>query len=229
MKAKFKVGDRVMLESRYRRKKHKKLLCIGTVISVDDQYNTTWITSLSALIGGHNRKHYTVLFDGCDEPDYFYSYELSLLKSVEDEHKVVASRVITPDGTLLWSRFTHDFVVYHDTVTDEDYMLDGGQSYKRMFTNKVPATDVSVYDNAPWELQRTVELRGTFDKVGNRVWVPICKLSNLHIKNLIMDSGIKMDTPYFTELCYREKNGIDIPDHDYKDEGVSSISKAGQY
>ena len=150
---------------------------------------------------------------------WFYSYQL------KEPVFCVASRVKTPDGTILWSRFTHDYVEYHDQVSDEDYMLDGGKSYRRSFVNNVPATDMSVNSDAPWEIQREVILRGTFDSEGRRVWVPISKLSDLHIKNLVFDSGLRMNTPYYKELSYREKHNINIPEHSYDLEGVQSITK----
>jgi len=146
---------------------------------------------------------------------------------MEAEVKVVANRVKTPDGTILWSRYTHDYVQYHDKVSDEDYMLDGGNEYRRSFVNEVPAENMTVTSQDPWEVQREVILRGTFDSKGIRVWVPLSKLSNDHLKNLSDIVGSK-NSKYLVELAYRKVNNIYIPDHDYDDEGVEAITKTNQ-
>lgn len=139
-----------------------------------------------------------------------------------EEEKVIASRVMTPDGTILWSRYVHDYVQYHDRVSDEDYMLDGGTEYRRALVNKVPAKDMTITSRASWEVQRDFILRGTFDKVGIRVWVPLSKLSNDHIKALADMSSA--DSKYHQELQYRKEHNINIADHDYKNEGVEAIT-----
>ena len=141
---------------------------------------------------------------------------------MEKERKIVASLIQTPDGTILWSRFTHDYVQYHDQVSDEDYMLDGGSSYRRTFVNQVKPKDMSVFSDDPWDLQRQYILRGTFNSEGLRVWVPLCKLSNDHIKALADMSSA--DSRYHQELQYRKKHNINIADHDYKNEGVEAIT-----
>lgn len=217
MKAKFKVGDRVIIRPERRRKRHVNSKCVGTVIDTSNLYS-------------YDNKHlcYEVKIDDLDKIEVFYSYELNLVDKAAPERTMVANIIETPDGTILWSRFTHDYVQYHDSVSDEDYMLDGGREYRRTFVNTVPAKDLSVYSDDPWDLQRQYRLRGTFDKAGKRVWVPIAKLSNLHIKNLVANTGLRMDTPYWTELCYREDHHIEIPDHDYKNEGIQSLTKTGK-
>lgn len=142
---------------------------------------------------------------------------------MEEEVKVVANRVMTPDGTILWSRYTHDYVQYHDKVSDEDYMLDGGTEYRRTFVNKVPAKNMTITSQDPWGVQREFRLRGTFDKAGCRVWVPLSKLSNGHIKALV-DMMCNTNSIYHQELEYRKERNIDIADHDYANEGAEAIT-----
>lgn len=214
MKAKFKEWDRVVLKPKYRRKKYGDSKCVGTIINVSNLYSYDG-----------ERMCYEVKFDDMSRVYVFYSYELDLLEPTPEEPRLVANIIETPDGTILWSRFTHDYVQYHDSVSDEDYMLDGGHEYRRTFVNVVPAKDLSVYSDDPWDLQRQYILRGTFDKADNRVWVPIAKLSNLHIKNLVADTGLKMYISYYKEMKYREEHNIEVPEHDYKNEGVESIIK----
>jgi hypothetical protein len=108
-------------------------------------------------------------------------------------------------------------------VSDEDYMVDGGTEYRRALVNKVPAKDMTITNREPWEVQREFILRGTFDNAGVRVWVPLSKLSNKHVKAL-MELMSNTNSMYHRELQYREEHNIDIADHDYANEGVEAIT-----
>jgi hypothetical protein len=140
---------------------------------------------------------------------------------------VVANIVQTPDGTILWSRYTHDYVTYQD-ANGEFYMIDGGPSiFSRASVNKVSFKSLRVFDTDPWEKQRQVILRGTFDAKGWRVWVPLAKLSNEHVKNLIKDYP---DHPFYNiEFEYREENNIQIEEHDYASEHVKNTYKKEEF
>lgn len=48
--------------------------------------------------------------------------------------KLLANRWKTPDGTILWSKHTHDFILYTDK-NGKQYGVDGGNSYCRMIGN----------------------------------------------------------------------------------------------
>lgn len=140
---------------------------------------------------------------------------------------VVANIVQTPDGTILWSRYTHDYVTYQD-ANGEFYMIDGGPSIcSRASVNKVPFKSLCVFDTDPWEKQRQVILRGTFDAKGWRVWVPLAKLSNEHVENLIKDYP---DHPFYNkEFEYRKENNIQIGEHDYASEHVKNTYKKEEF
>ena len=245
--AKFKIGDvvrlnyrsevglRLVLRYACRKAKGNLSLCsYGVVVDVVD-----------CMCGYTKRKNYEVLFNtrvnGRVKKEWLYSYQIEpaklpnftqeMLRSQaechmsppEDEPKMVANRVRTPDGTILWSRFTHDCVRYQDKVSNEEYMLDGGNDYRRCYVNQVPAVNMVVTDRDPWEKQREVILRGTFNlNKSERRWVPIAKLSNAHIIALVEMYGEKSN--YKRELVYRQQNNIDIPEHPYDDEGVESIT-----
>ena len=72
----------------------------------------------------------------------------------EVKNILIANRIQTPDGTILWSRHTHDCVFYED-ANGETYMLDGGnEHYRRTSGNNEPAKDVSIYDDVNWDIQR---------------------------------------------------------------------------
>lgn len=151
---------------------------------------------------------------------------------MENEKRLVASRIQTPDGTILWSRFGHDFVTYQD-ANGVEYMLDGGNDYQRSYDERkypeeLKSKNISIYDDAPWEVQRDFRLRGTFDKEGNRIWVPMSRLSNNHLDNIIKDDAEyydRTDTIWTREMNYRKKNHIVVEEHDYTNEAVSNIIK----
>lgn len=135
----------------------------------------------------------------------------------EQEKQVIASRIQTPDGTILWSRHVHDYVTYKD-ANGEEYMLDGGNDYCRTSVNNVPATPIPIFDDEPWEVQRQYRLWGT---CGMRV--PVGCLSNEHLENIIRD-GYK-NKGILTEYEYRMMNHIIVPEHDYENEQALAITK----
>lgn len=139
------------------------------------------------------------------------------------EKRLVANRWKTPDGTVLESVYTHDFVQYHDKVADDDYFIDGGIDYVRHSVNDIPMQDCCVWSTDPITVVREYFKRGTFDKDGNRIYVLIKNLSDAHLQNIIKDSdrldlsnGITIQ--YIRELAYRFDNNISIPEKQYTKE-----------
>ena len=151
-----------------------------------------------------------------------------------EEKKLIASMIQTPDGTILRSLHRHDYVLYHDIVSDEDYFIDGGTDYQRMSINKVPAKDLSVYDDAPFEEIRKYLLRGTFTDDGEfskRIYVPLYKLSDDHIESIIVYNNVlfgsdgldmqnKVNKYYLMEQEYRKEHNIIVAEHDYTDDDI---------
>lgn len=78
---------------------------------------------------------------------------------MEKEKQLVYSAIQTPDGTILESRHRHDYVTYTDK-NGLTYSIDGGTDYIRRSVNKIPATDLSLYSDAPHEKIREVLSRG---------------------------------------------------------------------
>ena len=145
------------------------------------------------------------------------------------ERFLIANRIQTPDGTILWSRYEHDFVEYEDK-NGEYYMLDGGNGeYYRTSVNNVLPKFLQVYSDAPFEEIRKYMLRGTFDKNNNRAWIPLYKLNNAHLAGILdynEDRGIhsKYDQFIEQEIEYRKEHNIVIEDGPYNPEdGVSNI------
>ena len=149
---------------------------------------------------------------------------------MENEPFLIANRAQTPDGTILWSRYVHDSIFYEDANGDQ-YMNDGGTEYQHRTVNKVPMKDLSVWSNASFEEIRKVMLRGTFAKDGERIWVPLYKMNNLHLIGILdynENLGIhsKFDQFIKKEIEYRKNHNINIEDGPYDHNiGVEAITK----
>ena len=100
------------------------------------------------------------------------------------ERKLLVNQIMTPDGTIIRSNFTHDYVTHIDK-NGLEYMVDGGLSYLRRNVYKVhkgwfvrfvekianklgyelndPSAykEMSIYDDSPFEdIRRYVERGG---------------------------------------------------------------------
>lgn len=102
--------------------------------------------------------------------------------------KLVANRIQTPDGTILQSFHRHDYKTHVDSVTGEEYMIDGGLDYCRTNVNSVPAKDLSVYLDSPFEEIREAFCWGTRGKDGKSplTWKPLAKLDTDHISAILV-------------------------------------------
>lgn len=153
------------------------------------------------------------------------------MKNENQEIFMIANRIQTPDGTILWSRHRHDYVAYND-ANGEQYMLDGGPDilcWRSSVNEDAPAKSLQVFSDAPFEEIRKVMLRGTFDKNGDRIWVPLYKMNNLHLVGVLDYNehyGInsKYDQFIEKEIEYRKEHNIEIEDKPYEPEdGVQNI------
>lgn len=79
--------------------------------------------------------------------------------------QLIYNAIRTPDGTILESRHKHDFVTHID-ANGEYYQNDGGHDYFHRSVNKVPAEDLSLYDDSPHEVIREYLSRGSRGKSG---------------------------------------------------------------
>ena len=125
------------------------------------------------------------------------------------ERNLILNRWKTPDGTVLISRHTHDFVSHKD-ANGEEYFIDGGNDYIRKSVNKEEMENMCVYSDDQFSLIRTVLCRGTFDENNKRIWIPLCNMSNPHLENCITfylfdENGCKNKYMiyYLVELLYR--------------------------
>lgn len=133
------------------------------------------------------------------------------------EKKLILNRIETPDGTILTSYYTHDYVTHLDK-NGETYMLDGGNEYVRCSVNKEPFKDLSIWSDAPFQVIRENFHRGGRGKNGDQPlkWVPMSKMSDKWLENCILynfERGCEINLPnmlYQKELDYRKENNISI-------------------
>jgi hypothetical protein len=105
---------------------------------------------------------------------------------MNNEPRLLANRIITPDGTMLQSYYGHDFKTYID-ANGKEYMVDGGLYYQRSNVHHdAPHQDACVYSDDPHEVIRDAFHWGTYGIEGKLPirWVPLCALSNKHIHNI---------------------------------------------
>lgn len=135
--------------------------------------------------------------------------------------RIILNSIKTPDGTILISHHVHDYQAYKDK-NGEIYRIDGGHEYLRRSSNKIPATEMSIYEDAPFEIIRENYYRGTFNKEGHRCWVKLSEMSNNHILNCIRFNELKFNANCFAnaiyeqEIKYRGTNKIFIEDRQYE-------------
>lgn len=101
-------------------------------------------------------------------------------------NEVYASRIKTPDGTIIQSFHRHDYKEYTD-ANGETYMLDGGTDYMRSNINKVPFENISVYTYDPHEVKRLVPVWGTYGKDGKQPfkYISVSEMEDAHIMALL--------------------------------------------
>lgn len=127
------------------------------------------------------------------------------------EKHIVCNRIQTPDGTVLRSYHVHDYRVHYDTVSHEEYMVDGGLDYMRRNENLVPYIEQSVYSDEPFSLIREVFCWGSYGKNGDLPlhYIALSQMSNAHIESILKTQkqiGVWVRDLLETELQHREHN-----------------------
>lgn len=126
---------------------------------------------------------------------------------------ILVNKMVTPDGTVLESRHRHDYQSYVDTVSGEEYVLDGGLDYVRHSINVHRPTFFILYSNDPIELLREHFSWGTYGKNGDQPlkYVLLKDLEDIHIKNILnnMTLTYSFRTLFLQELSYR---GVEVGD-----------------
>lgn len=147
------------------------------------------------------------------------------------ERKLLLNRWQTPDGTVLTSYYTHDYVQHTDKNGD-DYFVDGGNEYIRISDNKEKMKDMCVYTDSPFAEIRTSIRRGTFDKDGHRIWIPICRMNSPHLENSItyVMNRFGNSSPhifiYIKELVTRWEANMYVPECVYTEEDAADCDES---
>ena len=103
---------------------------------------------------------------------------------------VIFSRVQTPDGTVIWSRYRHDMQCHTD-ANGTEYCLDGGPCYRKISVlgegSVSDLKDVSLTSESPHSDLRFVKFWGTRGPKGNeklRV-ISASEMSDDHLANIL--------------------------------------------
>ena len=119
---------------------------------------------------------------------------------------IVYNAIKTPDGTLLESKFTHEFVEHLDS-NGKIYMIDGGLDYIRRSVNGDEEILTVTLDD-PHKKVREFLIWGTHGKNGDQPlsYIKLKDMSIDHIKNCLKLSGIypQIIEAFKNELDYRK-------------------------
>ena len=126
---------------------------------------------------------------------------------------IIYNAIRTPDGTVLQSKYGHDYVVYKD-ANGFEYFVDGGTRYlRRGYTvGAPPYTEISMYsENTSHENIRKYLSWGTRGKGGRDPvrYVPIESLDTDHIEAILATQyqiSQELKQIFNNELTYREQN-----------------------
>ena len=135
-----------------------------------------------------------------------------------ENKRIIINQIRTPDGTILRSMHRHDYVTYTDK-NGLTYMVDGGTDYlRRNMHTDAPYEELTIYDDAPFEIIRENYCRGGRGKNGDQplTWVPISQMSDSWLAACIVYNeerefgGGFANQMYKKEQTYRELHNIKI-------------------
>lgn len=141
-----------------------------------------------------------------------------ILEYLDKERQIVLNRIMTPDGTIIVSRHTHDYVEHKDK-NGYTYMVDGGNDYlRRTVIDDAPYTEMSLYEDSPFDEIRENVCRGGRGINGDQplIYVSLSRMSNEWLVNcVIYNTNIGFGNSissrlYLREIQYRKDNNITI-------------------
>ena len=122
--------------------------------------------------------------------------------------KLLVNRWKCKDGTILQSRYRHEYVDHVD-ANNEYASVDGGLSYQRVSGE---LTSLCLYTDDPHEEIRMFFCWGSFLR-GAKVWIPLYKLGDSHIQ-AILDTQLHIPEHirvlFIDEQEYRVHHGITV-------------------
>ena len=116
-------------------------------------------------------------------------------ESKEKVAKLVKNCLETPDGTVLYSRYRHDYKTHLD-ANGKTYMIDGGLDYVRCSANG-DEIHHCVWDDEPFDKVRKAVEWGTYGINGDQPlkWVKLCDMETAHI-NAVLKNVPSIDDSY---------------------------------
>ena len=104
------------------------------------------------------------------------------------DKKIIVNAIKTPDGTVIESRYRHDYVTHVDK-NGFSYSVDGGTSYlKRAYTPDAPPyTEMSIFEGDSHYITRGSFSWGNYGKEGDEPlhYIFLKDLTSEHIKNIL--------------------------------------------
>jgi hypothetical protein len=124
---------------------------------------------------------------------------------------IIRNAIMTPDGTFLRSYHRHDYKEHKDAVTNEVYVVDGGNDYLRRSVNVVEATDMTVYLDDDFQAVRQAFVWKSYGKnlehMPNGIYIALCDMEDEHIYNILQTQqhikGSFVEKLFKDELKYR--------------------------
>ena len=115
--------------------------------------------------------------------------------------QIILNQIKTPDGTILTSRFRHDYKEHTDS-NGELYLVDGGVDYLRRSRNVIPYEEQTVYSDSSFEIIRKVFMWGS--RINSTiVWEPLEEMTSEHLRNILKTQHI---SDMVQDLLHRELN-----------------------
>tara|TARA_R110000765_G_scaffold156047_1_gene258951 strand:- start:258 stop:710 length:453 start_codon:yes stop_codon:yes gene_type:complete len=91
--------------------------------------------------------------------------KLDFIKDARAKMLLIKNSIQTPDGTILHSKYSHDYVEHKD-ANGKIYMVDGGCAYSRCSANG-DEVNLSITDEYPHETIRKEMLWGSYGLEGD--------------------------------------------------------------
>lgn len=114
---------------------------------------------------------------------------LGIIVEVGDHEQILVNSMKTPDGTIIRSRFRHEYSSHRDRDTFEIYVTDGGLSYFHRSQNDFEAEDLSIVvdELIPHSIVREYMVWGTRGKDGKSPlkFVSVKDMTTDHIEAVI--------------------------------------------
>jgi hypothetical protein len=126
--------------------------------------------------------------------------------------RILYNALVTPDGTLLESLYRWDYKTHTDAITDEWYMIDGGNDpYFRMSINKVQPKHICITTDDPHEDKRQYFRWGTYGENSDKEfkYILLKDMTSEHIKKVLLTQnrikGSYVEELMESELQYRDE------------------------